>query len=98
VLWEGGTVQILVQGIAWVDKDNFQIIRMRTDLLVPRSDIGLDRETTDVTFSEVKLVDTATPLWLPSNVIVCTVFKGHTFRNEHRYTNYKRFRVSIKIN
>lgn len=93
-----GSVPILVQGIAWVDKNSFQIIRMRTDLLAPRSDIELVRQTTEETFSEVQLRDLAIPLWLPSEVNVYVVSKGHTFRNEHRYTNYERFRVSIKIN
>lgn len=92
-----GSVPMLVQGIAWVDKDNFQIIRMRTDLLAPRSDIELVQETTEETFSEVQLREIAIPLWLPSEVDVYVVFKGHTFRNEHRYTNYERFRVYTKI-
>jgi hypothetical protein len=30
-------------------------------------------------------------------VKVYSVFKGQTFRNEHRYANYQHFRVSIKI-
>jgi len=97
VRWSGGTVPILVQGIAWVDQDSFQIIRIRTDLLAPRNDIGLTRQTTDLTLSEVKLPDLATPLWLPIDVKVYLVFRGQTFRNEHRYANYQRFRVSTKI-
>jgi hypothetical protein len=95
--WEGRTVPILVQGIAWVDKDSFQIIRMRTDLLAPRSDIGLVQETTELTLGEVQLPDLPKPLWLPRDVNVYSVFKGQIFRNEHRYTNYERFRVSVNI-
>jgi hypothetical protein len=95
--WSGGTVPILVQGIAWVDQDSFQVIRIRTDLLAPRNDIGLTQQTTDLTLSEVKLPDLATPLWLPRDVNVYSVFKGRTFRNKHRYADYQRFRVSIKI-
>jgi hypothetical protein len=95
--WSGGTMPILVQGIAWVDQNSFQIIRIRTDLLAPFNDIGLTQETTDLTLSEVKLPDLATPLWLPSDVKVYSVFKGQTFRNEHRYADYQHFRVSIKI-
>jgi len=97
VRWSGRTVPILVQGIVWVDQDSFQIIRIRTDLLAPRNDIGLTRQTTDLTLSEVKLPDLATPLWLPSDGKVYLVFKGQTFRNEHRYADYRHFGVSIKI-
>jgi hypothetical protein len=77
-----------------VDQDSFQIIRIRTDLLAPCNDIGLTRQTTDLTLSEVKLPNLATPLWLLSDV---KVFKGQTFRNEHRYADYQHFGVSIKI-
>jgi hypothetical protein len=95
--WPGGKVPILVQGIAWVDQGSLQIIRIRTDLLAPRNDIGFTQETTDLTLSEVRIPDVATPLWLPGDVKVYIVFKGQTSRNEHRYTDYQRFRVTIKI-
>ena len=42
--------KMLVQGIAWIDKSNFQIVRLRTDLLAPRREIHLDRVTTTVIF------------------------------------------------
>jgi|SRR5580704_6082042 hypothetical protein len=103
----GTRVSMLMQGIAWVDKSNFQIIRMRTDLLAPHPEISLDEQMTEVTFSEVQLLDVATPLWLPSEVKVNLKFKmpevGRnkffelTYRNEHRYTDYRRYRVSVKM-
>jgi hypothetical protein len=100
------SVRMLVQGIAWVDKSNFQIIRLRTDLLAPRTEIRLQWLTTVVTFDEVQLPGVATALWLPSNVQVdadFTVtgdqigFHELIFRNEHRYSDYKSYRVSVKI-
>jgi hypothetical protein len=97
VRWEGGIAPILVQGIAWVDKSSFQIIRLRTDLLAPRNDMGLSRETTELSFSEVQLPDVTMPLWLPREVSVTSDFRGNTFRNEHRYSGYEHFRVSVKI-
>jgi hypothetical protein len=41
---------VLVQGVAWVDADSYQIIRMRVDLLAPRRDIGLQRQTTEILY------------------------------------------------
>ena len=103
----GTPVHILVQGVAWIDKSNFQIVRMRTDLLAPRIDVGLNQQTTEVTLSKIQLVDVATPLWLPSSVKVYVEFTTHNgdvdeffelnYRNEHRYTDYQRYRVSAKV-
>jgi hypothetical protein len=105
----GGTrIYMLIQGIVWVDMSNFQIIRMRIDLLAPRPEIGLDQQTTVVSFSKVQLLDLATPLWLPKEVKVYLKFKeldsnqGQLFelayRNEHHYANYRRYRVTVKLN
>jgi hypothetical protein len=90
-------VQMLVQGVAWVDESNFQIIKIQTDLLAPRPEVGLDRQTTEVTLGEVRLRDIASPLWLPKVVKVNIRFDGRNFRNEHHYTNYRQYRVSSKM-
>lgn len=90
-------VQMLVQGVAWVDKSDFQIIKIQTDLLAPRPEVGLDRQTTEVTLSEVRLRDIALPLWLPKEVKVDIRFDGRNFRNEHHYANYRQYCVSSKM-
>ncbi len=94
----GGTeVDMLMQGILWVDKNSFQIIRMRSDLLAPRNEIRLDQLTTEVTFGEVRLQEVPNPLWLPSEVDVYIEIEKHKFRNVHHYTDYRRYRVAVKI-
>jgi hypothetical protein len=100
----GITVHMLTQGIAWVDKGNFHIVQMRTDLLGLRPEIALERQTTKVRFGEVRFPDVPEPLWLPRDVDVHVKFGqsgdrsfGETFRNVHHYTNYRRYRVSTKM-
>ncbi len=103
----GDPVHMLVQGIAWIDKSNYQIVRLRTDLLAPRWDVGLNQQSTEVTLSQVKLADIASPLWLPSSVKVFVEFTTHngdvdefyavSYHNEHRYTEYQRYRVATKV-
>ncbi len=103
----GDPVHMLVQGIAWINKRNYQIVRLRTDLLAPRWDVGLNQQTTEVVLSRVQLADIASPLWLPSSVKVFVEFTTHngdvdefyelSYRNEHRYTDYQRYRVATKV-
>ena len=90
-------VDMLTQGILWVDKGSFQILRMRSDLLAPYKEIALDRLTTDVSFGEVRLREVPNPLWLPSDVAVYIEIGGERYRNLHHYTNYRLYRVSTKI-
>lgn len=90
-------VNMLTQGILWVDKNSFQIIRMRSDLLAPRNEMRLDQMTTEVAFREVQLQDVPNPLWLPVDVDLSMEIGKHKFHNVHHYTNYRRYRVSVKI-
>ncbi|HTZ49171.1 MAG TPA: hypothetical protein VMH20_16375 [Verrucomicrobiae bacterium] len=101
---EGTSENLLTQGIAWIDKENFRILRMRTDLLRPHPEVGLDQQTTKVNFSEVRLADIATPLWLPKDVdVYLKLGKSQqrlvpiAYRNIHHYSDYRRYRVAVKM-
>lgn len=104
----GARLHMLMQGSIGVDKENFQIVRTRMDLLAPRSEIGLERLTTVVTLSKVQLLDVETPLWLPKEVKVDLRFReldpDHGqfyevgYRNDHRCAGYRHYGVSVKIN
>ena len=93
----GREVDVLTQGILWVDKDNFQILRMRSDLLTPNEEIRLDQLTTDVTFGQVQLQEVPKPMWLPNHADVYIEIGNGKFRNLHHYSNYRRYRVAVKI-
>ena len=97
VVQGGRSACILYQGIAWIDEASFRIVRLRTDLLAPRPDIGLERQTTELHFGEVHLPQTVSALWLPQEVIVTTDMKDHLFRNIHRYSGYRLFKVEARI-
>jgi len=93
----GHEVDLLTQGILWIDKSNFQILRLRSDLLTPNPELRLNQLTTDVTFSQVQLKDNPTLLWLPEDVAVFIEIANERYRNQHRYTNYRRYQVAVKI-
>jgi hypothetical protein len=71
----GITVDVLTQGIAWIDQSNFQIVQMRTDLLARQPEIGLEELTTEIWFKDVRFADVAVPLWLPRTVDVHIKFR-----------------------
>ncbi len=91
------SVLILYQGIAWIDEASFRIVRLRMDLLAPRPDIGLERQTTELHFGETRLPQTVSPLWLPQEVVVTTGMNKQLYRNVHRYSDYRLFKVETKI-
>lgn len=103
ILNGGPALDMLTQGILWVDKHSFQIVRMRADLLAQGNEGQLDQLTADVRFIAVQLEDVPNPLWLPGEARVYIEIYNELrnnlqkFRNVHHYTNYRRYRVSAKI-
>jgi hypothetical protein len=97
VIYEGRSIRLLYQGIAWIEEASFRIVRLRMDLLAPRTDIGLERQTTELHFSETRLPQTVAPLWLPQKVVVTTEMNKRIYRNVHRYSGYRLFKVETNI-
>jgi tetratricopeptide (TPR) repeat protein len=91
-----GSALILIQGLAWIDPTNFQIVRLRTDLLAPQSKVRLQKQTTEIHFKEVSFKEIATAFWLPQEVSVTVDWRGRTYRNWHRYSDFKLFNVETK--
>jgi len=97
VHFEGRSVLLLYQGIAWIDESTFRIVRFRTDLLAPHPEITLESQTTELQFGNTTLAETAAPLWLPQGVVVTTQMHDRLYRNVHRYSDYRVFKVESKI-
>ncbi len=87
----GKRLEILLQGIAWIDSSSGQIVALRTDLLRPYREIRLDRQTTQLDFAPVRFQRRSKALWLPHKVVVKVVWGDLTFRNTHEYSNYRLF-------
>jgi tetratricopeptide (TPR) repeat protein len=93
---EGKSSPVLIQGVAWIDPENFQILRMHTDLLKPPPNTHLARQTTDIRYGEVSFKEVAISLWLPTEVTVTVHWKDRVFRNRHRYSDYMMFKVETE--
>jgi hypothetical protein len=88
---------VFAQGVAWVDPTSFRILRLRTDIQQPESDVGLQRETTEVEYSEVTFPRGGKTLWLPREVTVSGELNKYIFRNRHLYSDYRLFAVRSRI-
>ncbi len=81
------------QGLAWVDSKSYEITRLRSDLLVPLSEVKLERETTEIAFGEVQFKSLGKEFLLPQQVTVTVDWNGKHLQNEHRYSEFKLFNV-----
>jgi hypothetical protein len=92
----GRTVIAYWQGICWIDPATFTILRLRTDLQPPQGDADILKETTDILYSPVDFERGGKTLWLPREVTVTGQLNQYLFRNQHRYSNYRLFKVEVE--
>jgi hypothetical protein len=92
----GTEVAILEQGVLWVTPDSYQILRMRSELLVRRPDFGLEQHTSIIDFKAVRFDAISRSLWLPREVQIVVRFDGYKFQNRHRYSQYRIFSVESR--
>jgi hypothetical protein len=92
-----GSIPMLLQGIVWVDPQDLSIIRLRTDILAPRPEVGLQRQTARIRFGSVHIAAADLNLWLPHDVDIEMDAPNQHFEEHHHYTNYRLFQVKVKI-
>jgi len=95
--YDGQTYKIFTQGVAWIDPAEFRIERLRSDLLSVLAGIPLRQLSTDIQFAQASIVDVASPLWLPTQVVITTNLAGSIAREKHTYSNYRLFRTRSRI-
>jgi tetratricopeptide (TPR) repeat protein len=87
------TMPTFSQGLAWVDSETYEILRLRTDLLRPLPEVRLEKETTEIDFGENHFKSMAEAFWLPREVKVSVDWNGKCLLNKHEYSDFKLFNV-----
>jgi hypothetical protein len=95
-LSSGESIPVILQGVAWIDAETYQVLRIRTDLLAPQTDTGLRQDTTVVQLRQVTFHQSSAVLWLPQEVEVTVEFRGVLYQNRHRYSDYQLFNVDTE--
>jgi hypothetical protein len=90
-------IVLLIQGLAWIDSQTFQLLRIRIWPLAPRTDVGLSFHISTVDFYPVQPSGSDKVLWLPRDVTVETQYLSLWLRNTHHCSNFKLFRVESTI-
>ena len=93
---DDGSAQILTHGIAWIDVNDFHIIRLNTFLLNPVPRVRLQKQTTEIRFQQVEFDGGSLKFWLPQEVRIMVDWRGRVLRNEHHYSDFKLFNVESK--
>ncbi|HME00941.1 MAG TPA: VWA domain-containing protein [Terriglobia bacterium] len=96
VKFRGKEGTVFVEGVAWIDPESFNILRLRTDIEQPELKVGLRKETTEVSYSAVTFKEGGKTLWLPQEVTVNGQLGEYNFQNHHYYSKYRLFIVKAE--
>ena len=94
---QGGTIPMLCQGVAWINKSDFRILRLRTDLLAPQPQVGLKQLTAMIQFASVRIARIEAQLWLPREVKLDVDANGQVLQDLHQYSQYRLYKAKAKI-
>jgi hypothetical protein len=93
----GPSYPVALKGRAWISADNYQIVRLETDLLKPIPAIRLAAEHTAVEYSSVTFREGNVRLWLPQTAEVFFDWNGRRVHRRHTFNNYMLFAVDEKV-
>jgi len=82
-----------IKGRAWIAADNYEVVRIETDLVSPIPQVNLEREHLVISYAPVEFQNHQLRLWLPENASVDIVFHGHRHQRVHNFTRFQIFSV-----
>jgi tetratricopeptide (TPR) repeat protein len=89
----GPSYSVALKGRAWISAENYQIIRMETDIVAPVAQLKLLAEHTDIEYGPVKFQRANETLWLPESAEVYMAWRGRQMHRRHSFSNYLLFGV-----
>jgi len=91
-----GSATVPLKGRAWVDTNNYQILRLETELLKPLPGISLEHEQFLIDYQPVRFPASNAELWLPQTAELYIQYQGRRYRHRHSFSNYKLFSVEVE--
>lgn len=85
------------QGIATIRENTWEILRIEARLPEAMADLGLLQLSADVTYAPVRFSTESGEYWLPRNATLHAATKRQRWRNEHRFSAYRRFNVETTV-
>ena len=73
---EGPSYPVALKGRAWISADNYQIVRLETDLVSPVPEIRLVADHSDIEYGPVNFKQANVNMWLPKSADVYFDWKG----------------------
>jgi hypothetical protein len=87
------TYRIYLEGRAWIDPGNYQVVRLESELQKPVPDIELTKEHIVIQYAPVEFRTQRMAIWLPQKAELYVEKRGQRYYRRHTFSNFMVFNV-----
>lgn len=92
----GNSYPVYLEGRAWIDPKNFEVIRMESELAKPVAPIELSKERLAISYAPVHFPAERQVLWLPREAEMYVEQKRRRYYRRHTFSDFKLFTVATE--
>lgn len=96
LLLRGREYPLDLEGMAWVDRESGEIVKMSAGLESSMEDVGLRALRSEVQYAPVRFLGAKEEYWLPVSATIDVETPRQHWRNLHRFTEYQKFSTSVE--
>ncbi|HKF03088.1 MAG TPA: DUF1570 domain-containing protein [Candidatus Sulfotelmatobacter sp.] len=85
--------QLRFGGRAWIAANDYQILRLETDLVAPLPQIRLQLEHLDISYAPVEFDKRKFSVWLPQKASIQISYRGRRYERLHKFSHFQLFLV-----
>jgi hypothetical protein len=87
------TYRVYLEGRAWIDPGNYQVVRLESELQKPVEEIALTKEHIVIQYAPVEFRTQKMAIWLPQKAELYVEKKGQRYYRRHTFSNFMVFNV-----
>jgi hypothetical protein len=91
----GRNYPLPLSGRLWIDPETGVVVKLEAQVDGSMSDVGLSGLRSEVQYAAHQFHEPDETVWIPETAVIDVQTPKQHWRNLHRFTNYKRFDVSV---
>ena len=93
----GHNYPLPLAGTIWIEPQSGAVTKLVATLDSSLSDLGLQGLRSEIHYARIQFHDPDESYWMPVSAIIDVETQRQHWRNAHRFTGYKRFRATIRV-
>jgi hypothetical protein len=93
----GQNYPLPLSGTIWIEPQSGAVVKLVASLDSNLTDVGLQSLRSEIHYTAVRFHDPEESYWVPASAIIDLETLHRHWRNVHRFTGYRRFRATIRV-